>query len=131
MNADNMTARQRAILHFMKWHLVEHQRLPTVREIAEEFKIRSPNGVVAHLQALVRHGVITRSGKRRAINYRLNGMLIRLETASIPSFQVEPSTSNELSRRGDATSWALEEEIPKSLEEAELVASQAAADPCA
>jgi len=33
---------------------------PTVREIGTAFKIRSPNGVVCHLKALERKGLITR-----------------------------------------------------------------------
>jgi repressor LexA len=33
---------------------------PTVREIGEAFRIRSPNGVVCHLKALERKGLITR-----------------------------------------------------------------------
>ena len=33
---------------------------PTVREIGHAFKIRSPNGVVCHLKALERKGLITR-----------------------------------------------------------------------
>ncbi len=130
MNAYDMTPRQEAIFHFMKWHLVEYQRLPTVREIAEEFKIRSPNGVVAHLQALVRHGVITRLEKGRAMNYRLNGMLLRLETVSISSFESD-STDSELSRRSAATTWTPEQENRKSLEDTELFVSQAAANACA
>ncbi len=129
MNTKNMTARQLAIVHFMKRHLVEYQRLPTVREIALEFGIRSPNGVAAHLRALARHGAISRSEKQRAINYRLNGILIRLETA--PPFQNESSRDDDLSRRSDATSWVSEDDTQKSLEENELVASQAADDPCA
>ena len=41
---------------------------PTVREIAEHMDIRSPNGVVGHLRALVRKGLIRRNAnKARAI----------------------------------------------------------------
>ena len=34
---------------------------PTVREIAAAFSIRSPNGVVCHLKALERKGLIKRT----------------------------------------------------------------------
>ncbi len=112
MNGKSMTPRQLAIVRFMKLHLIEHQRLPTVREVASEFGIRSPNGVVAHLRALVRRGVITRSEKQQAINYRLNGVLIRLET--IPAIQIDSATGGELSRRSDATTWSREQNAPKS-----------------
>jgi len=41
---------------------------PTVREIGEHFEIKSPNGVMCHLRALERKGLITRSpNKSRAI----------------------------------------------------------------
>ena len=43
-------------------------RRPTVREIGEQFGIKSPNGVMCHLRALERKGLIRRSpNKSRAI----------------------------------------------------------------
>ncbi len=36
---------------------------PTVREIGEGFKIMSPNGVMCHLNALVKKGLILREGR--------------------------------------------------------------------
>src|SRR5205814_6254632 len=36
---------------------------PTVREIGDGFKIKSPNGVMCHLKALEKKGLITREGR--------------------------------------------------------------------
>jgi SOS-response transcriptional repressor LexA len=39
-----LTARQSAILQFMRRHLLERQRLPTLREIAADSGARAPRG---------------------------------------------------------------------------------------
>lgn len=63
-----MTARQRAIYEFIR-DLVQRRGFgPTIREIADAFDIRSPNGVVCHLKALEKKGLIHRNEfKARAI----------------------------------------------------------------
>jgi len=131
MNAKKMTARQLAIVRFMKRHLVEYQRLPTIREIALEFGIRSPNGVAAHLRALIRHGVISRFEKQHASKYRLNGIVIRLESESMVPIAVASSTVDELSRRSAATTWEAEDKGPKPQEAKDLSTMQPACKPCA
>lgn len=55
-----MTARQKAIYDFIKEKIVNRGYGPTVREIGNNFGIRSPNGVMCHLKALERKGLITR-----------------------------------------------------------------------
>ena len=55
-----MTARQKAIYDFIKDKIINRGYGPTVREIGTEFGIRSPNGVMCHLKALERKGLITR-----------------------------------------------------------------------
>lgn len=63
-----LTAKQRAIHDFIRGFLVEHGKAPTVREIAKHFGIRSPNGVLSHLRALERKGLIVRqASEARAI----------------------------------------------------------------
>jgi repressor LexA len=63
-----LTAKQRAIHDFIRGFLVEHGKAPSVREIAKQFGIRSPNGVLSHLKALERKGLIVReAGEARAI----------------------------------------------------------------
>ena len=53
-----LTARQREIYEFLVNHLDEHGFPPTVREICQEFGIRSTKGVTDHLSALEKKGYI-------------------------------------------------------------------------
>ena len=54
------TERQMEIYAFIRDKIHSRGYGPTVREIGQAFKIRSPNGVVCHLKALERKGLITR-----------------------------------------------------------------------
>ncbi len=63
-----LTSRQRAILDWLRDEIDRRGLPPTIREIGEEFGIRSTKGVEDHLAALERKGVIRRErGKSRAI----------------------------------------------------------------
>ena len=55
-----LTNRQRAIYDFIADKIASRGYGPTVREIGSAFEIRSPNGVMCHLQALVKKGLISR-----------------------------------------------------------------------
>lgn len=58
--SDAPTERQLEIYAFIRDKIHSRGFGPTVREIGSAFKIRSPNGVVCHLKALERKGLITR-----------------------------------------------------------------------
>jgi repressor LexA len=58
-----LTARQREIYEFIRTKIENRGYGPTVREIGEAFKIKSPNGVMCHLTALVKKGLITREDR--------------------------------------------------------------------
>lgn len=76
-----LTAKQRAIYDFIKDKILTRGYGPTVREIGAGFKIKSPNGVMCHLKALEKKGLITReSGMSRAIQLTepLNRMALPL-----------------------------------------------------
>ncbi len=63
-----LTARQKQIYEFLKDKILNRGYGPTVREIGAHFQIQSPNGVMCHLKALERKGLITREQhKSRAI----------------------------------------------------------------
>ncbi len=63
-----LTQRQREIYEFLKDKILNRGYGPTVREIGNHFGIRSPNGVMCHLKALEKKGLITReSHMSRAI----------------------------------------------------------------
>lgn len=72
----DLTVRQGDILEWIMNFVRDHQSFPTVREIGQRFLIKSPNGVIANLNALVkkkyliRH--VDRSAKHRlALNEKL------------------------------------------------------------
>jgi repressor LexA len=56
----SLTTRQRDIYDFIKEKILNRGYGPTVREIGAGFKIKSPNGVMCHLKALEKKGLITR-----------------------------------------------------------------------
>ena len=55
-----LTVRQRSIFGFVQARILARGIPPTVREIGVRFGIRSPNGVVCHLKALEKKGLINR-----------------------------------------------------------------------
>jgi repressor LexA len=57
---ESLTERQRAVYDFIRDKIKNRGYGPTVREIGEEFEIRSPNGVMCHLKALEKKGLIIR-----------------------------------------------------------------------
>ncbi|MCX7411428.1 MAG: transcriptional repressor LexA [Planctomycetales bacterium] len=63
-----LTERQRDVFEFLREMIVSRGYGPTVREIGLHFKIGSPNGVMCHLKALEKKGLIKReAGMSRAI----------------------------------------------------------------
>ena len=60
MGIDQLTKRQRKVLEFIRTKITGRGYGPTVREIGENFEINSPNGVMCHLKALEKKGLITR-----------------------------------------------------------------------
>jgi repressor LexA len=55
-----LTPRQREIYEFIREKIQKRGYGPTVREIGTEFGIKSPNGVMCHLKALQKKGLILR-----------------------------------------------------------------------
>lgn len=75
-----LTDQQQAVYDYIRECILTRGYGPTVREIGEHMDIRSPNGVMCHLRALEKKGVIFRSAnKSRAIE--LAEPLQRLEQA--------------------------------------------------
>ena len=65
---EQLTKRQLAVYEFIRDKIRNRGYGPTVREIGEQFHISSPNGVMCHLKALEKKGLIYRSpNKSRAI----------------------------------------------------------------
>ena len=59
-NLERLTERQREVYQFIREKIRHRGYGPTVREIGTQFKISSPNGVMCHLKALEKKGLITR-----------------------------------------------------------------------
>ena len=68
MSKPALTSRQQEIYDFLRERIVTRGYGPTVREIGLRFEIKSPNGVMCHLKALEKKGMISReSHMSRAI----------------------------------------------------------------
>lgn len=59
-NLDSLTSRQKEVYEFIREKIRARGYGPTVREIGTQFKISSPNGVMCHLKALEKKGLINR-----------------------------------------------------------------------
>ena len=57
---ERLTQKQRKVYEFIREKFRSRGYGPTVREIGEQFGIHSPNGVMCHLKALEKKGLITR-----------------------------------------------------------------------
>lgn len=63
-----LTKQQQAVYDYIRERMLTRGYGPTVREIGEHMNIKSPNGVMCHLRALERKGMILRAAnKSRAI----------------------------------------------------------------
>lgn len=60
MSLDSLTHRQKEVYEFIRDKIRNRGYGPTVREIGEYFEIASPNGVMCHLKALEKKGIIVR-----------------------------------------------------------------------
>ncbi|VTS02387.1 transcriptional repressor LexA [Tuwongella immobilis] len=68
-DTSNLTERQRKIFEFIREKISMRGYGPTIREIGSGFDIKSPNGVMCHLKALEKKGLIKREGRSaRAIS---------------------------------------------------------------
>lgn len=95
----NLTKRQREIYEYLRDTIVNRGYGPTVREIGLHFDIRSPNGVVCHLKALEKKGLIVR-GQNMSRAIRLSEgvqqkLLVRFMGTVAASGPIQPAVSNE------------------------------------
>ena len=69
MLQETLTKQQQTVFNFIRKQIKQNGNAPTIREIAEEMGFRSPNGVICHLTALEKKGLILRgSNKSRSIS---------------------------------------------------------------
>jgi SOS-response transcriptional repressor LexA len=66
-----LTVKQKDILTYIARSINRHGYQPAIREIGEEFGIRSPNGVMFHLRSMQRKGHIKMTPQMaRAISFQ-------------------------------------------------------------
>jgi repressor LexA len=85
-----LTNRQREVYEFIKRTIKAKGYCPTVREIGDAVSINSPNGVIGHLRALIKKGLITRqphlSRSIQLVNQKESSSLIAGATISNNQF---------------------------------------------
>ncbi len=64
MLQEKLTKRQQTIFDLIRSRIEEFGYGPTIREIADEMGFASPNGVMCHLRALEKKGLINRTSNR-------------------------------------------------------------------
>lgn len=88
-NRPPLTSKQRAFVDFIRSFTADRGFPPTVRNLGDQFLIKSPNGVMCHLKALERKGYILREAKRsRAIV-----LIEERPTSHLPLLGMVPSCS--------------------------------------
>jgi repressor LexA len=94
-----LTKRQREIYEFLRDKIINRGYGPTVREIGLQFNIRSPNGVMCHLKALERKGLISREqNMSRAIQLSdapQNRLSVSLIGTAATSGPIQPSVGTD------------------------------------
>jgi len=84
-----LTDTERKILDYMVHYLRANTYQPSIREIGEEFGIRSTKTVSEHLQALAEKGYVERDPSRSR-GIRILGVDLNPQTVSVPCFTALP-----------------------------------------
>ena len=92
------------ILEFLKEKILKRGYGPTVREIGTEFGIRSPNGVMCHLKALEKKGLITREAHMARAIQLSNQPVSRSALADVG--RLDGTNPLEALERGDESDFA-------------------------
>ncbi|MBQ1267664.1 MAG: transcriptional repressor LexA [Proteobacteria bacterium] len=105
-----LTRRQAGIYRYIVNYIEANNYPPTVREIADEFEIKSTNGVSEHIKALVRKGLLAKdSSKSRALR-----PLMTMEELGIDASELE---GNDAFRRRACVSSNLDKKRPSKHKE--------------
>jgi repressor LexA len=82
---NELTVKQKKVLHFLKSHLQEKGFPPTLREIASHFGLRGPKAPQKTLQTLEKKGYIRRvPGGSRAIEMLIPPLVHKSQILSLP-----------------------------------------------
>ncbi len=114
-DTEALTPRQREIYFFIRSKIQGRGYGPTVREIGLQFQIKSPNGVMCHLKALQKKGLI----------HREPNMSRAIQLLDDPTSAPQPTGIKLLGR---IAAGPMSEAIEQADEELELADWQGAAD---
>jgi hypothetical protein len=80
-----LTKQQKKLLEFIGRRLIRDGVQPTYRDIAKHFGFASQNGVVCHMNALIRKGYVTRlPGQSRAIRINWSKLGMNRHVRMVP-----------------------------------------------
>ncbi|MGI9628191.1 MAG: S24 family peptidase [Longimicrobiales bacterium] len=91
--ASSLTEVERKILDYMVLYLRTNTYQPSIREIGEQFGIKSTKTVSEHLQALADKGFLERDPSRSR-GVRIVGMDLNAQTVSVPCYRNLPEMEN-------------------------------------
>ena len=89
----NLTEIERKILDYMVEYLRENTYQPSIREIGEQFGIKSTKTVSEHLQALADKGFLERDPSRSR-GVKILGVDLNAQAVSVPCFSSLPDDRN-------------------------------------
>jgi len=98
--AANLTDIEQKILDFMVQYLRSNTYQPSIREIGEQFGIKSTKTVSEHLQALAAKGFLERDSSRSR-GVRILDVDLRTDVASIPCYRELPADPTALRERAE------------------------------
>ena len=93
-----LTPRQREIYQFIREKIQGRGYGPTVREIGNQFEIKSPNGVMCHLKALQKKGLIHREANMSRAIQLLQDPTAPARSASSSAAGSPPASRSKRSR---------------------------------
>lgn len=70
---EDLTERQWAALLAIRDHIRVRHVAPTLRELGDRLGIRNPNGVVFHVEALIKKGYVGKAGRNLSRGLWLTG----------------------------------------------------------
>jgi len=64
-----LTKMQRRLLRYIATHVDRYGFQPSMREIADQFGLRSASGIMAHMRRLEAKGIVRCAGSARSIEF--------------------------------------------------------------
>lgn len=111
--SSTLTDIERKILDYMVLYLRTNTYQPSIREIGEQFSIKSTKTVSEHLQALADKGFLERDPSRSR-GVRILGVDLNPETVSVPCYRDLPEVDSGFRTDGADTYFSLDRRLAAS-----------------